>query len=452
MKKTQIDINGRLEAIGFGKFQIISLTILCLRYFSYSSTSGVLAILEPYLRCRWKLSYMTAAWLVLPEAITKIAGSILLGKLSDRYGRRAMMVLAFIFNSYLTLLYALSSNVLLMSVIRGFTGLLSASSLIAFVYAMEILPASERKYMSLFPFAYCAGCGYSILAAMASFKYLTWRWFVIFAETMPMALSAFAVFFLPESPRYLLVTGRQDEAEASLQKIAKMNGFKKGYEQLEEGDSKNCDITKIGDKEVKPEEQPSMSEVTKRIAAVSFLQFYVNALGETMRFGSMQFGENSDISECRKCSENLTYKYRWAVMIAPLFSFVAAYLFLGKSTRMRTFKVLIFYLALCLIPFYWVLRGWYLMVVMVLTSMGTSTLNDVLVVYRAEIIPTSMRVLACGIPEASSQLGSLFGQIVVLYVHPVSIELSFGILHCFTAFGFLVLFIRLVETRNKPLE
>ncbi|XP_065062430.1 uncharacterized protein LOC135689206 [Rhopilema esculentum] len=287
---------------------------------------------------------------------------------------------------------------------------------------------------------------------MASFKYLTWRWFVIFAETMPMALSAFAVFFLPESPRYLLVTGRQDEAEASLQKIAKMNGFKKGYEQLEEGDSKNCDITKIGDKEVKPEEQPSMSEVTKRIAAVSFLQFYVNALGETMRFGSMQFGENSDISECRKCSENLTYKYRWAVMIAPLFSFVAAYLFLGKSTRMRTFKVLIFYLALCLIPFYWVLRGWYLMVVMVLTSMGTSTLNDVLVVYRAEIIPTSMRVLACGIPEASSQLGSLFGQIVVLYVHPVSIELSFGILHCFTAFGFLVLFIRLVETRNKPLE
>eukprot|EP00795_Rhopilema_esculentum_P007709 gene7709-13536_t len=281
METKEIDINLQIERIGFGKFQIIVLAIVLLRQFSYSSTASLLVILEPYLRCYWKLSYMTAAWLVLPEAITKIVGSILLGKMSDRYGRRKTMILAFVFNSYLTLLFSLSTSTVLLSIIRGVIGLVSSSTMIAFTYAMEILPISKRKYMSIFAAGFFAGCGYGILVAMVSLEYLSWRWFDAFAETIPITLAALAVLFLPESPRYLMAVGKTDEAKETLQRIAKRNGALDRFSAFPSYESTNAVTIKHFKTNVDERQQQSKYEMAKRIVVVAFLQFYGDIVSAT---------------------------------------------------------------------------------------------------------------------------------------------------------------------------
>ncbi|XP_065062269.1 putative transporter SVOPL [Rhopilema esculentum] len=451
METKEIDINLQIERIGFGKFQIIVLAIVLLRQFSYSSTASLLVILEPYLRCYWKLSYMTAAWLVLPEAITKIVGSILLGKMSDRYGRRKTMILAFVFNSYLTLLFSLSTSTVLLSIIRGVIGLVSSSTMIAFTYAMEILPISKRKYMSIFAAGFFAGCGYGILVAMVSLEYLSWRWFDAFAETIPITLAALAVLFLPESPRYLMAVGKTDEAKETLQRIAKRNGALDRFSAFPSYESTNAVTIKHFKTNVDERQQQSKYEMAKRIVVVAFLQFYGDIVSATVRFGSMQFGENSDVSKSGKCSENLTYKYRWAVETAGFFAVFTSYSLLGKVSRGLTMKILVVFLGACLIPFYWPLRGWPLLVAIALTEFGAATLINIILVYRAELLPTSIRTSGCGISDAFGQFGILCGQFIAIYLHHISISLSFGILHGFTAVGIFIVFYGITETKHQLL-
>ena len=446
------DINQRLERIGFGKFNIIALFIVGLRDLSSASSVSIVAIIEPYLRCHWNLTYMTAAWLVLPEALTNIAGSIFIGKLSDRYGRRKTMMLTFILNSYLTLLYSLSSSLLLMAIIRGFIGLVSSSNMIAFTYAMEVLPLSKRKYMSLFKISYFVGNGLGILVGMVSLMYLTWRWAIVLAETIPIALTAVFTFYLPESPRYLIAAGKFDEAEESLQIIAEMNGIEYGYISVP-GESPGAgDVGQYDKKEQESEEQTSKLEIAKRIAVVSFLQFSGFLFSGTMRFGSMQFGENSDISECGRCSTNMTYKYRWAMEVAILSSAIPLYWLIDKVTRKRTFTILLAYISACIVPFYWDIRGWPLIIMMTLICVGFTAMNMLIFVYRAEILPTKIRAFGCGISEACGKVGVCLGQIIALYVHHVDIYLSFGILHVITTVGLIISITALVETKHINLK
>ena len=452
MANSTFDINQWLEKIGFGRFHVLALLVIGLRPFSFASSSGFLIILEPYLRCQWHLRYFTAAWLALPEAITNIAGSIILGRLSDRFGRRKIMLLALTFNSYLTLLYLLSSNMLLMSVIRAIIGFVSSSVMIAFTYIMEILPLSKRKYMSLFEFAFCAGSGYSILASMVSLENLTWRWFGVFAETIPIALAAFAVGFLPESPRYLLSSGRADEAKGILQRIAKINAIDGGYKPLLQIDSGESDTIVSDDGNSNQKRNLSNIEIVKRIALVSFLQFYGNLLAGTMRFGSMQFGENSDLSGCGMCSKGLAYKYRWAMVFAALCSSFPTYWLLNKITRKMSFIMYFIYIAGSLVPFYWNIRGWPLVLATVLFSISFCSMNIVIFVYRAELLPTSIRAFGCGISEAFGQIGLVFGQFIAVYVYHKSTYLSFGILHGFTAIGFLAVITIFIETKHEQLK
>ena len=54
------------------------------------------------------------------------------------------------------------------------------------------------------------------------FKLVRWRWITV-ASVVPMGFVFFTYNILPESPRWLITTGRLVEAEATLRKIAKVN-------------------------------------------------------------------------------------------------------------------------------------------------------------------------------------------------------------------------------------
>ena len=217
-------VHNCMEAIGFGKFQVIMLMSLGLRCFVRGSSNCMLSILQPYLRCHMKLSIFTASWLGTGLAIGRLFGAVLIGRMADKYGRRRSMLCLFSLNTLLSLLNALSSSYIMILITRASIGFAFEAGILVYTYGMELLPIKKRKYLAVIDAFFGLGFLFAIFSAMGILGTVNWRWFVVVNETIPLGICILLVAFLPESPRYLYSQGCRQEAVKSLEKIAVMNG------------------------------------------------------------------------------------------------------------------------------------------------------------------------------------------------------------------------------------
>ncbi|GIY44168.1 organic cation transporter protein [Caerostris extrusa] len=165
-------------------------------------------------------------WLIsMSKTIYMVAflfSSSISGQLSDRFGRRRVMigcVCDFLLFSFLTLL---SCNILMLMLFRFFMAL-GATSLYtnAPVILAEIL---SEKYR----FIYCYTYKYGWTIAYMLMPYIAWLvtdwWWLQLAFTVPW-LSLLCVFWVvPETPRWLLTKEKFKELEELLLTAAKRNG------------------------------------------------------------------------------------------------------------------------------------------------------------------------------------------------------------------------------------
>jgi SP family sugar:H+ symporter-like MFS transporter len=154
------------------------------------------------------------------------------GKLADRWGRIKVMLLGaglFLFSAVLS---AFAWSALDLSLWRFIGGIgIGIASVIAPAYIAEISPAKIRGTLgSLQQLAITVG----IFAALLSDQLLAtaaggaaeelwlgweaWRW-MFFVEAFPAVLYGILAWRLPESPRYLVATGRPDEARRVLDSV-----------------------------------------------------------------------------------------------------------------------------------------------------------------------------------------------------------------------------------------
>eukprot|EP00112_Aurelia_sp_Birch-Aquarium-sp1_P008609 Seg1953.2 transcript_id=Seg1953.2/GoldUCD/mRNA.D3Y31 product="Synaptic vesicle 2-related protein" protein_id=Seg1953.2/GoldUCD/D3Y31 len=213
-----------VEAIGFGKFHILMLMSLGFRCFVRGSPNSMLAILQPYLRCHFKLSIFTASWLGTTLAIGRLLGAIPIGRMADKFGRRRSMLCLFSLHILLSLLNALSSSYTMILITRASIGLVFEAVMLVYTYGMELLPTKKRNYLAVIDGFYGLGVLFAIFSAMGILETINWRWYVVVNETIPIAICTLLVVFLPESPRYLYSNGYEQEAVKSLEKIAAING------------------------------------------------------------------------------------------------------------------------------------------------------------------------------------------------------------------------------------
>ena len=92
------------------------------------------------------------------------------------------------------------------------------------VYGAEIV---KSRYRELGPLIATLVCNTSVfgvsLSAYLLLNFIEWRWFMIF-NTMPIIACFILLRLVPESPRYLLVSKKYQEAKKALETIAKWNG------------------------------------------------------------------------------------------------------------------------------------------------------------------------------------------------------------------------------------
>ena len=158
------------------------------------------------------------------------------GPLSDRIGRKKVLTYAAILYAVSAIGSALAPTYLVLVIARMIGGLGVGSSLIiAPMYIAEISPASMRGRMVSFNqlnivigISVAFFTNYLILqlgessAAWAQnlkFDEYNWRW-MLGLETLPAILYFFGLFFVPRSPRWLIMKGKYEEALRVLKRAA----------------------------------------------------------------------------------------------------------------------------------------------------------------------------------------------------------------------------------------
>ena len=157
------------------------------------------------------------------------AGAFLAGRIADRFGRRAALFAAAIFfgiSSWGSGIATGSFEFVVYRLIGGFA--VGGASVICPAYISEIAPAAYRgRLATLQQMAIVLGLFFAFLmnylialgAGGASepfwFGFQAWQW-MFWMELAPVALFFVGLFFIPESPRYLVAVGRTGQAEAVL--------------------------------------------------------------------------------------------------------------------------------------------------------------------------------------------------------------------------------------------
>ena len=183
------------------------------------------------------LTTLQSGWYVGCALIGSITGVLFAGALSDRLGRKKTMLLASLLFTVSAAGCALSANLDQLVIYRIIGGIgIGIVSIVSPLYISEVSPASHRgRMVSLYQLAvtvgflgaylmnyYLLGCSDVFTSAnpllLKIFKTEVWRG-MLGAETLPALLFFIIIFFIPESPRWLIVKKRESEASAIFARI-----------------------------------------------------------------------------------------------------------------------------------------------------------------------------------------------------------------------------------------
>ena len=173
-------------------------------------------------------------WAMSSALIGCLAGALLSGEWSDKYGRKKMLVIAsflFVWSAYGTGAVDSFTWFILYRIIGGFG--IGIASNVSPVYIAEVAPASVRgKFVSLNQLTVVLGILMAQLANWQIGEYFTqgsevlsgesvewaWRW-MFWAELVPAGLFFVLSFTIPESPRWLAMVQKTAQARSILMRI-----------------------------------------------------------------------------------------------------------------------------------------------------------------------------------------------------------------------------------------
>jgi SP family sugar:H+ symporter-like MFS transporter len=191
-------------------------------------------------------------------------GAFSAGRLADKFGRRPLLITAavfFIISAWGSGVAGSSFEFVIFRIIGGLA--VGAASVMAPAYISEIAPARFRGALTTVQqFAIIFGLFSAFVsnyfladfagASTAEFwmGYEAWRW-MFWIELIPASLFLIALMFIPESPRYLVISGKTEQAEKVLDRLyGAKNGARK--------------VTEIQSTLASDHHQPKLSDVVDK--------------------------------------------------------------------------------------------------------------------------------------------------------------------------------------------
>ncbi|XP_070835114.1 solute carrier family 22 member 7-like isoform X2 [Chaetodon trifascialis] len=150
-----------------------------------------------------------------------MVGAPIFGFLSDRFGRRPLLMVSYLSSLTFAVFSTLSTSYIMFVIMRFFVGFsLAGISIIAHVLNIEWVGIKHRTFAGVI-ISLDWTVGNWILVGIAYYVN-EWRMLVL-AVTSPLILAIITWRWLPESARWLLANGKADAAHHYIMKCAEMN-------------------------------------------------------------------------------------------------------------------------------------------------------------------------------------------------------------------------------------
>ena len=238
------------STINFGYLIFLSV-VAALGGFLFGYDTAVISGTIAQVTQLFQLDALQQGWYVGCALVGSIVGVLFAGILSDKLGRKLTMVISAVLFSTSALGCALSADFTQLVIYRIIGGVgIGVVSIVSPLYISEVAVAQYRgRLVSLYQLAVTVGflgaylVNYQLLAWAESGTQLSVDWLnkifitevwrgMLGMETLPAILFFIIIFFIPESPRWLIVRGKELKAVSILEKI--YNSITEAKSQLNE--------------------------------------------------------------------------------------------------------------------------------------------------------------------------------------------------------------------------
>lgn len=406
----------------------------------------------PMMRMEWNLNYIQGSYMPTAALFGTCVGAIFWGMIGDRIGRRQALTYTILLFSITNLIQTHSWNYAQFTITCFFMGVGVGGEIpLAFTLLSEFMPAHLRTRTLLVLGILAIVLGYAFAAISAHFLLPVAGWKSLFyVQALPALLVVVIRFKFPESPRYLLVAGKEDEALRVAAKIKQYTGG--NYDPLDDAEA-------------------SLSIEDKRQSPIEGLRMLWHSIYRQRTIANWLFGfcigffEFAFIIWLPTTLKNLGYSDAQSInypMLINFFAipsvFVALYLLRkGGSKLVLTLYPLIAGVFMLILggflpqiaaqPVLLVLIGG------VIFFFGT-TLLGIFPPYSSEVYPTEVRGTGSGWSAGFTRIGSFVGPLVggVLLSRGVSAQIELIIFGAPLLLGALIMLLYGVQTHNQSLE
>jgi sugar porter (SP) family MFS transporter len=200
--------------------------IAALGGFLFGFETAVISGAEKTIQQLWNLSPGWQGFTVASSLIGTVIGSMIAGVPAQRYGRKKVLTVIAILYLFSAVGCALTPVWLLFVIFRFVGGLaVGASSVVGPMYISEVAPAKIRgRLAGSFQLMIVTGIFVAYLTnfLFVGFGDTGWRW-MLGIMIVPAALFAILLRFIPESPRWLVLNNRDEEAKGVFAKTGEPN-------------------------------------------------------------------------------------------------------------------------------------------------------------------------------------------------------------------------------------
>jgi SP family arabinose:H+ symporter-like MFS transporter len=287
-----------------GQYVAVNALIVALGGFLMGFDASVISGVVGFIEVEFALTKLQLGWSVSSLALTATLGMMLSGPLSDRVGRRAVLKAAAVLFAVSALASALAPGFVTLVIARMIGGFaVGAALVIAPMYIAEMAPPASRgrmvsfnqlnivigisaAFFSNYLLLKCSQSGAPWTEALGLAQW-PWRW-MLGVAALPAVLYYFALWLVPDSPRWLAMQGREDEAREILGRVG---GAAQAERDLDDIKASIATHAKLGRAEPRALLHPSLRQVLTIGLVVGILQ-QITGINSVFYYAPMIFEQS----------------------------------------------------------------------------------------------------------------------------------------------------------------
>lgn len=443
IQKKTFTVQGVINYLGFGFFQIFIVIFCGILFMSESSEIMLLTNLTPILKEKWNLSSFSTGLIASCVFGGMCIGSFVWGLIGDKFGRKITIWIITVIFVVFAFSSAFCTNFYFFLATRVIVGVACGGGSVPFSLFTEYLPTKSRGIWLLtiemfwcIGSVYEAGMGWLILENDDFFKGRAWQYYVGVSCIPSFFLFCF-VPFLPESLRFYSIKGNHKKIIKIIKKMDKLSIYKKlpyqfqleiggkiyDYQTGKEEKPINDTQNQIGnekenvsinqhqnneeDKKKKKEKSQLMLILTNWKLMFIMINISLILVGATLTYYGVS------LSTPEFFPDDYKYVGVFVSSFAEFVGIVVSAIFLNIIGRKLTQGICFFIASICLIlliiPYHNIVYDAIVSFILRAAIMGASCIIWIL---ANESLPTNIRTTGFGISQAVGKISNIFTPIL----------------------------------------